>query len=307
MQQCMLNCRKSASLRNTMESSLVQPQIVKSIEAPFTLQDKIAIVTGSGRGIGRAIAKRLAGAGACVMLNDLDEKMLLESQASLPDPDRAGHFQGDLTDPEVPAKVIEATLDKFGALDIIVNNAGYSWDNVIQKTTDEQFQAMLAIHLVTPFRLLRAASTYIRETAKQEIAIGRRVMRKVVNITSISGTDGNPGQVGYSSGKAGVIGLTKTLAKEWGRYNVNVNAVGFGLIETRLVQPLDGEGASMNMHGHQIRLGVQPSLLESVKSACPLGRLGTPEEAAGAVLFFCSPLSDYVTGEVLICGGGLHF
>jgi 3-oxoacyl-[acyl-carrier protein] reductase len=290
-----------------MESTIVQPESIQSIEAPFTLHNKTAIVTGSGRGIGRAIAKRLAAAGACVMLNDLDEKMLLESQAALPYSDRVRHFPGDLTDPQVPARIVEATLSEFGNLDIIVNNAGYSWDNVIQKTTDEQFQAMLEIHLVTPFRLLRAASSYIRETAKQETANGRRVMRKVVNITSISGTDGNPGQIGYSSGKAGVIGLTKTLAKEWGRYNVNVNAVGFGLIETRLVQPLDGEGASMNMHGHQIRLGVQPSLLESVKSACPLGRLGTPDEAAGAVLFFCSPLSDYVTGEVLICGGGLHF
>ena len=241
------------------------------------------------------------------MLNDLDEKMLVESKATLPAADRAHYCAGDLTDPNVPARIVEATLAEFGSLDIIVNNAGYSWDNVIQKTTDEQFQAMLEIHLVTPFRMLRAASSYIRETAKQETASGRRVMRKVVNITSISGTDGNPGQIGYSSGKAGVIGLTKTLAKEWGRYNVNVNAVGFGLIGTRLVQPLDGESASMEMHGHQIRLGVQQSLLDSVKHACPLGRLGTPDEAAGAVLFFCSPLSDYVTGEVLICGGGLHF
>ena len=290
-----------------MESSVVQAESLKSFEAPFDLQNKTAIVTGSGRGIGRAIAIRLAAAGACVMLNDLDETLLLESKVELNCQERARYFQGDLTDPQIPAKIVEATLDEFGSVDIIVNNAGYSWDNVIQKTTDEQFQAMLEIHLVTPFRLLRAASAYIRETAKQETANGRRVMRKVVNITSISGTDGNPGQIGYSSGKAGVIGLTKTLAKEWGRYNVNVNAVGFGLIETRLVQPLDGEGASMHMHGHQIRLGVQPSLLESVKSACPLGRLGTPEEAAGAVLFFCSPLSDYVTGEVLICGGGLHF
>jgi 3-oxoacyl-[acyl-carrier protein] reductase len=139
------------------------------------------------------------------------------------------------------------------------------------------------------------------------MASGTRVMRKVVNITSISGTDGNPGQVGYSSGKAGVIGLTKTLAKEWGRYNVNVNAVGFGLIETRMTQALGADLASMEMHGHQIKLGVQQSMLDSVKNACPLGRLGTPEEASGAVLFFCSPLSDYVTGEVLICGGGLHF
>lgn len=289
------------------ESSILQSDPQTASQTPFTLEGRTALVTGAGRGIGRAIARRLAAAGASVMVNDLDESMLLETEAALALPERVHHVQGDLTDPSTPEAVVQATLDAFGSIDIIVNNAGYSWDNVIQKTTDEQFQAMLEIHLVTPFRLLRAASAFIREKAKQEMAAGARVMRKVVNITSIAGTDGNPGQVGYSSGKAGVIGLTKTLAKEWGRYNVNVNAVGFGLIETRLVQPLNGQGASMEMHGHQIRLGVQPSLLDSVRSACPLGRLGTPEEAAGAVLFFCSPLSDYVTGEVLICGGGLHF
>lgn len=290
-----------------METSVFEEQPRVAAEPPFSLEGRTALVTGAGRGIGRAIAKRLASAGARVMINDLDEAMLLESEAALAHPERVRHVQGDLTNPATPEAVVQATLDAFGAIDIIVNNAGYSWDNVIQKTTDEQFQAMLDIHLVTPFRLLRAASAFIRETARKEIAAGQLVMRKVVNITSIAGTDGNPGQAGYSSGKAGVIGLTKTLAKEWGRYNVNVNAVGFGLIQTRLVQDLNGPGASMEMHGHQIRLGVQPTLLESVKSACPLGRLGTPEEAAGAVLFFCSPLSDYVTGEVLICGGGLHF
>ncbi len=274
---------------------------------PFTLEGKTALVTGAGRGIGRAIARRLVAAGARVMINDLDEAMLLESESELARPGRVRHVTGDLTDPMVPERVVHTTVAEFDSIDIIVNNAGYSWDNVIQKTTDEQFQAMLEIHLVTPFRILRAASTYIRETAKKEIANGQRVMRKVVNITSIAGTDGNPGQAGYSSGKAGIIGLTKTMAKEWGRYNVNVNAVGFGLIGTRLVQPLTDATANMEMHGHQIRLGVQPSLLDSVKTACPLGRLGTPDEAAGAVLFFCSPLSDYVTGEVLICGGGLHF
>jgi 3-oxoacyl-[acyl-carrier protein] reductase len=290
-----------------MQTANVESQVVSALEMPFTLEGKTALVTGAGRGIGRAIAKRLLSAGAQVMINDLDEKMLLQSEEELGQPDRVRHTTGDLTSAEVPEAVVQATLAAFGSIDIIVNNAGYSWDNVIQKTTDEQFKAMLEIHLVTPFRILRAASTYIRESAKQEIAASRRIMRKVVNITSIAGTDGNPGQAGYSSGKAGVIGLTKTLAKEWGRYNVNVNAVGFGLIETRLVQPLDNANANMEMHGHQIRLGVQRSLLESVKDACPLGRLGTPEEAAGAVLFFCSPLSDYVTGEVLICGGGLHF
>jgi 3-oxoacyl-[acyl-carrier protein] reductase len=273
----------------------------------FTLEGRTALVTGAGRGIGRAIAKRLIAAGANVMLSDLDDELLLEAEAEFGQPQRTRHSTGDLTDPSTPEAVVEATLGAFGSLHIIVNNAGYSWDNVIQKTTDEQFKSMLEIHLVTPFRILRAASAYIREAAKNESNNNERVMRKVVNITSIAGTDGNPGQAGYASGKAGVIGLTKTLAKEWGRYNVNVNAVGFGLIETRLVQPLTGADANMEMHGHQIRIGVQPSMLESVKKACPLGRLGTPEEAAGAVLFFCSPLSDYVTGEVLICGGGFHF
>ncbi len=285
----------------------VQPRNSKAIEPPFTLEGKTALVTGAGRGIGRAIAKKIASAGANVMVNDLDEAMLLATEEEVAASGRVRHMTGDLTDPATPDALVQAVLSAFGGIDIIVNNAGYSWDNVIQKTTDEQFKAMLEIHLITPFRILRAASTYIREAAKKEIAASQRVMRKVVNITSIAGTDGNPGQAGYSSGKAGVIGLTRTLAKEWGRYNVNVNAVGFGLIGTRLVQPLNDANANMEMHGHQIRLGVQPSLLESVKSACPLGRLGTPEEAASAVLFFCSPLSDYVTGEVLICGGGLHF
>jgi 3-oxoacyl-[acyl-carrier protein] reductase len=283
---------------------VVGTQPVAAIQAPFTLAGKVALVTGAGRGIGKAIARRLAMAGACVTVNDLDVDALSGAQAELP-PDRVQYVPGDLTDPEFPDRLVQSTLDRFGAIDILVNNAGYTWDSVIQKTTDEQFQAMLDIHLVVPFRILRAASGFLRETAKREMAAGRAVMRKVVNITSISGTDGNPGQAGYAAGKAGVIGLTRTLAKEWGRYNVNVNAVGFGLIETRLVQPLDG--VSIEMHGNQIRLGVQQNLLDSARSSCPLGRLGTPEDAAGAVLFFCSPLSDYVTGEVLICSGGLHF
>jgi 3-oxoacyl-[acyl-carrier protein] reductase len=274
----------------------------------FSLAGKTALVTGSGRGIGRAIATRLATAGAAVMVNDLDDEALCETRCTLR---RAGHqverLVGDLVQPSFPEKLIEATLSAFGSLDIIVNNAGYSWDNVIQKTTDEQFQAMLEIHLVVPFRVLRAASNYIRETAKREIAAGTRTMRKVVNITSIAGTDGNAGQAGYGSGKAGVIGLTKTLAKEWGRYNVNVNAVGFGLIQTRLVQPLTSGQSEIEMKGHKIQIGVQQQMLDSIQKECPLGRLGTPEEAAGAVLFFCSPLSDYVTGEVLICGGGFRF
>jgi 3-oxoacyl-[acyl-carrier protein] reductase len=274
----------------------------------ITLENRVALVTGSGRGIGRAIARRLAESGAAIMVNDLDAKSVDETaQIILSSGGRAAGLAGDLTAPEFPRRLVDETLSSFGAVDIIVNNAGYTWDNVIQKTSDEQFQAMLDIHLVAPFRLLREAATYLRETAKRETTEGRRVMRKVVNITSIAGTDGNPGQAGYSSGKAGVIGLTKTLAKEWGRYNVNVNAVGFGLIETRLIQPLTGKAAHIDIRGRQIAVGVQPKVLENVKNICPLGRLGTPDEAADAVFFFCSPLSDYVTGEVLICGGGLHF
>jgi 3-oxoacyl-[acyl-carrier protein] reductase len=274
----------------------------------FTLDGKTALVTGSGRGIGRAIAEKLAEFGAAVMVNDLDEAALRETKCLLGSMGKKIEvFAGDLIQPSFPDKLTQATLDAFGSIDIIVNNAGYSWDNVIQKTTDEQFQAMLEIHLVVPFRVLRAASKYIREAAKREIAAGNQVMRKVVNITSIAGTDGNAGQAAYGSGKAGVIGLTRTLAKEWGRYNINVNAVGFGLIETRLTQVLTDQESNIEMRGHSIRVGVQAEMLESVKTACPLGRLGTPAEAAGAVLFFCSPLSDYVTGEVLICGGGFHF
>lgn len=273
----------------------------------FTLEGRTALVTGSARGIGRAIAASLLASGANVVLNDLDATQLEQTASELGQSARVRHIAADLTHPESPAAIVDAALSAFGSVDIIVNNAGYTWDTVIQKMTDQQFQAMLDIHLVAPFRILRAASDYIRSAAKSEAAAGRRVMRKVVNITSIAGTDGNPGQAAYSSAKAGVIGLTKTLAKEWGRYNVNVNAVGFGLIETRLVQPGSPQESTLTVHGNAIKIGVPPEALEHLIANCPLGRLGTVEEAANAVLFFCSPLSDYITGEVLICGGGLHF
>jgi 3-oxoacyl-[acyl-carrier protein] reductase len=277
-----------------------------SSRALFSLAGKTAIVTGGGRGIGRAIVHQLSSAGANVLAADMDRDALAETQASAVNPAQVALASGDLMDPAHPQQVVDAALEAFQAIDIVVNCAGFSWDGVIQKTTDEQFLAMLNIHVVAPFRLLRAASEYLRSAAKKEIAAGERVMRKVVNITSISGTDGNAGQAGYGSGKAGVIGLTKTLAKEWGRYNVNVNAVGFGLIQTRMTQPLQ-PGGSIQVAGKEIPIGVQAAVVDSVSAACPLGRMGTPEEAAGAVLFFCSPLSDYVTGEVLICGGGFHF
>jgi 3-oxoacyl-[acyl-carrier protein] reductase len=269
----------------------------------FTLESKVALVTGAARGIGQAIARQLASAGARVMLTDLDSGPLDETQSAIP---HSVSLAGDLTDPAFPAKLVDRTIQQLGRLDIIVNNAGYTWDAVIQKTTDEQFQAMLDIHAVAPFRILRAAAPYIRDAAKKESAEGRRVHRKVVNITSIAATDGGAGQAGYGSGKAAVIGLTRVMAKEWGRYNVNVNAVGFGLIDTRLIQPLS-DTSKIEVKGHEIRVGVQPEMLAKVLAASPLGRAGTPDEAAGAVLFFCSPLSDFITGEVLMCAGGMHF
>src|SRR5580693_7318925 len=270
----------------------------------FSLNGKTALVTGSGRGIGRAIAIQLAAAGASVMLNDIDREPLLETGSAI---DAAGGavkaMPGDLTASDFPQKLVDATVAGFGSIDIIVNNAGYTWDNVIQKMTDEQFQAMLDIHLVAPFRVLRAASGWIREAAKKEIAQGRRVMRKVVNISSVSGIDGNAGQAGYGAGKAGINGITKVMAKEWGRYNVNVNSVGFGFIETRLVQPL-GERRDIEIKGKKIKVGIHQATIDAVKTLCPLGRAGTVEEAAGPVLFFCSSLSDYVSGEILIVSGG---
>src|ERR1700728_300591 len=230
----------------------------------FTLTSKVALVTGAGRGIGRAIAQQVAAAGAAVMMNDLDPAPLAETLALLPP--ICAHLAGDVTDPAFPQKLVDQTVAQLGGLDIIVNNAGYTWDSVIQKTTDEQFQAMLDIHAVAPFRILRAASGFIRETAKREATEGRRVSRKVVNITSVAATDGGAGQAGYSSGKSAVIGLTRTMAKEWGRYNVNVNAVGFGLIETRLIQPLSVE-SKIEVQGHEIRVGVQQTLLDKVAAA----------------------------------------
>jgi 3-oxoacyl-[acyl-carrier protein] reductase len=274
----------------------------------ISLAGKSAVVTGAARGIGFAIAQSLAGAGASVLLADIDQAALSEARRTI---ESAGgtavSIAGDLTKPDFPQAVIDKLVASFGSIDIIVNNAGYTWDSVIQKVTDEQFQSMLDIHVVAPFRLLRAASHRIREAAKKESESGRPRTRKVVNITSISGTDGNAGQAGYSSGKAAIVGLTKTLAKEWGRYQVTVNAVGFGLIDTRLIKPMEDPDTNISVGEKQIHVGMQAQVREQVTKQIPLGRLGTAEDAANAVFFFCSPLSDYVTGEVLICAGGVHF
>lgn len=270
------------------------------------LAGKVALVSGSGRGIGRAIALKLAGEGASVVVNDLDsgpgDAVAAEIAAG---GGKAVAVNGSVSEPGFADRFVSAATDRLGGLDIIVNNAGYTWDATIQKMTDEQFQAMLDVHLVAPFRILRAAAEPIRAMAKREAQDGVEVFRKVVNVSSIAGLYGNAGQAAYGSAKASLVGLTRTLCKEWGRYKVNVNCVAFGLINTRLTQPIEGTQATIDIAGRDIKVGVQPALLDTMERMIPLGRGGTPEEAAGAVYLFCSPESNYVSGQVLVCGGGL--
>ena len=273
------------------------------------LEGKVAIVSGSGRGIGRALALKLARHGARVVVNDLDAEPAEETVDEIRTAGGAAvACAGSVTDLDFGMRFVGAALDGFGGLDIIVNNAGYTWDNVIQKMSDEQFDALLDVHVKAPFRILRAAAEPIRAFAKKEAEEGREVFRKVVNISSVAGLSGNPGQVNYSSAKAAVVGLTKTLAKEWGRYKVCVNCVAFGYVKTRLTQPLTGGDARIDVDGRTIGVGIQPALIDVMeKQMIPLGRAGTPEEAADGVFLFCRPESNYISGQVIVVGGGLSF
>jgi 3-oxoacyl-[acyl-carrier protein] reductase len=264
---------------------------------------RAALITGAARGIGLAIAQKLAAAGASVVLADVDAAALGQARKHIGA--KTEVFAGDLTEPHTPGALVQQTIDAFGGLDIIVNNAGYTWDGPIHKMSDEQFQAMLDIHNVVPFRVLRAAAPHLREPAKKEKEEGREVFRKVVNISSISGTMGNAGQANYSSGKSAVVGLTKTLAKEWGQFKINVNAVAFGYIETRLTATKSDDNVT-EIGGERVQLGIPEQVRQMVTMLIPLGRAGTPAEAAGGVFFLCSPWSNYVTGQVLNITGG-HF
>ena len=274
-----------------------------------TLDGKVAIVSGSGRGIGREIALKLAAEGASVVVNDLDAEPAKETVAEI---ETAGgnavECSGSVTEEGFAQRFVQAAVDSFGGLDIIVNNAGYTWDSVIQKMTDEQWDAILDVHLKAPFRILRAAQPVIAAAVKNAKAAGEPIpCRKVVNISSLAGTGGNAGQANYSAAKAGVTGLTKALAKEWGRYNVTVNTVAFGLIKTRLTETPAGGDGTIDVAGREIKVGVNPNLLAAMEQMVPLGRGGTPAEAAGAVYLFCIPESDYVSAQTLVCGGGFSF
>ncbi|HEY7910916.1 MAG TPA: SDR family oxidoreductase [Blastocatellia bacterium] len=270
------------------------------------LAGKSAIVTGSGRGIGQSIAKLFSEHGASVVINDLDQEV---AQATANEINEAGGramvCAGSVTDVEFPDRLVKTAAQAFGGIDIIVNNAGYTWDAVVQNMTDEQWYAMIDVHLTAPFRIIRAATPYMREAAKQEIAEGKRIHRKIINVSSTSGVAGNPGQVNYSAGKMGIVGVTKTMAKEWGRFNINVNAVAYGFIETRLTQAKEKQ-ETIKVGDKEVELGIPEQMRQMAKNFIPLGRPGTPDEAAGPVLFLASPLSDYVTGHILLVTGGSY-
>jgi len=265
------------------------------------LDDKVAIVTGSARGIGLATAQLLSEQGAKVVINDLDKDAAEEAAGQIQG--ETAVFGGDLTKADAPEQLVQTAIDSWGKIDIIVNNAGYTLDAPIHKMSDDWFQKMLDIHLIAPFRIIRAAAPHLRETAKKEREEGREVFRKIVNVSSTSGMNGNAGQANYSAGKLGIVGLTKTLAKEWGQFKVNCNAVAFGFIETRLTAAKADENV-MEIDGEKVQLGIPEQLRGMGTMLIPLGRAGTPEEAAGGIFLLCTPWANFIHGQVINVTGG---
>jgi 3-oxoacyl-[acyl-carrier protein] reductase len=263
------------------------------------LEGRVAIVTGAGRGIGRAIVRKLVSEGARVLANDRDADVLDELRAEV----ACEPFPGDVTAGDFGDRAVEACVERLGGLDIVVNNAGYVWNSRIASHTDEQWYAMIDVHATGPFRLLRAAGRHFGRMAKE----GRSGhTRKVVNVSSISGLFGEPTQVSYSAAKSALVGLTRSLAKDWGRWNVTVNCVAFGMIDTRLTQTYEGAVPEIEVGGRRHKVGIDAAQLGFIQAMIPLGRVGTPEDAAGAVWLFCAPESDYVSGEVVVAAGGLR-
>jgi 3-oxoacyl-[acyl-carrier protein] reductase len=268
------------------------------------LHGRSAIVTGAGGGLGRSHALTLARYGAKVAVNDLDQEM---AEAVAREIRSAGGqalaFGASVTDEALIGDMVARTMSAWGRVDILINNAGYTLDAPLHKMSDEWFQRMLDIHTVVPFRMCRAVAPHMREPAKREREEGIEVFRKIVNISSISGTMGNAGQANYAAGKSAVVGLTKTLAKEWGQFKINVNAVAFGYIETRLTASKD-DANTIEIDGEKVQLGIPDQLRSMASMLIPLGRSGTPKEAAGGVFLLCTPWSNYIHGQVLTVSGG---
>ncbi|MGC9195744.1 MAG: SDR family NAD(P)-dependent oxidoreductase [Syntrophobacteraceae bacterium] len=270
------------------------------------LKGRVAIVTGSGRGIGRETALLFAREGARVVVSDIDPAPANQTVEEIVQTGgEALCCAGDVTAQGFPESLVEAAAKKWGDLHILINNAGFTWDNLIHKMSDEQWDKIIDLHLKAPFRMIRAAAPLFIESAKKEMQQnGKAEVRKIVNISSVAGVGGNVGQANYSSAKSGVVGLTKTICKEWARYNVQCNCVAFGFIDTRLTQQKE-MGTSVEVGSEKVALGVPEKIREGILQLIPAGRAGTAREAANSIFFFASPLSDYVSGQLLVVGGGL--
>jgi len=269
-------------------------------------QNQVAIITGAARGIGAATAKLFAQQGAQVVINDLDGTVLATTRAEI---EAAGGtvlaIPGSVTEAAFPNQLMKAAVDAFGKINILVNNAGYTWDGMVHKMSDEQWQAILDIHVTAPFRMIRALAPYMREPAKAEIEQygAPQEPRVIINISSTSGLHGNIGQANYATGKLGIVGLTKTIAKEWGPLGIRCNAVAFGFIDTRLTRSKENR-ESIQVGERAIALGI-PNEVRAVASVrSPLERPGTPEEAAGGIVLLASPWASYITGHTLEVTGG---
>ena len=270
------------------------------------LQDRVAIITGSGRGIGQAAAFQFAREGAKVVVSDIDPEPANQTVEEIKNAGgEAIAYAGDVTTDGFAEGIVKAAADAFGAIHILVNNAGYTWDGVVHKMSDNMFDAMMNIHVKAPFQIIRAAAPYFRDAAKKEMTEGKLAARKIINISSMAGTSGNAGQANYSSAKSAVLGLTKTMAKEWGRFNVQSNCVAYGWIDTRLTKAKEKITDALERDGEKVAIGIPEAQRQAMTMMIPMGRAGTPDEAAAVILFLASPLSNYVSGQVIEVSGGL--
>lgn len=268
-------------------------------------ENQVVIITGAGRGIGAAAAKLFAQEGARVVVNDLNPEPAEAVVAEIEAAGGTAHaVAGDVTDAVFPERIVQATIEAFGKINVLVNNAGYTWDGMMHKMSDAQWQAILDVHATAPFRMIRAAAPYMREPAKAALKAGRTPeARCIVNVSSTSGLHGKIGQSNYAMAKMGIVGFTKTVAKEWGGLGIRCNAVAFGFIDTRLTQAYE-KGETMEMGDREVQLGIPEAMREAAFQRIPLGRPGTVEEAAGGILMMASPWAAYITGHTLEVTGG---